>query len=401
MTAMPTWLYRFLRWCPGILGLLLRQRLYPCLLGHCGRGVLIGRHVDLINPDGISLGNQVIVNDGARLDAGSHPGPDTAIDVADGAFIGAAEIRRRLDLQGLSEEDFGESLRRQLLRQSLESLVGAPVSVSDAEVEREFRRRNEQVKLEYVLADADRFRAAIQPTEDEIKERFEAKKDAYRIPEKRVVSYVLLDRATLQPQVTVTDRDIEMHYLDRREEFRQEEEACASHILVKVKAGEEGEGHLVEAGVIRKGTNHLDLAVVDPVGVQRHQGACLGQTAKEHDASSLTHQLDCQCLRRSHGIGADDQVGAEPAGHGAHQCCQVFGEWVTNSIGAKPFRHGAPRRARLGHKRRGAACLCDSDVQAADGAGSHDDHDVAEAGCCLVMSGEHRAARFGQGGVGE
>lgn len=89
MTAMPTWVYRFLRWCPGILGLLLRQRLYPCLLGHCGRGVLIGRHVDLINPGGISLGDKVIVNDGARLDAGSRPGPDPAIDIADGAFIGA------------------------------------------------------------------------------------------------------------------------------------------------------------------------------------------------------------------------------------------------------------------------------------------------------------------------
>jgi peptidyl-prolyl cis-trans isomerase D len=162
---------------------------------------------------------------------------------SDGAFIGTEEIRRRLELQGLSEEDFEHSLRRQLLRQSLESLIGAPVSVSDAEVEREFRRRNEQVKLEYVLADADRFRAAIQPTEDQIKARFEAKKEAYRIPEKRVVSYVLLDRATLQPQVAVTDRDLEAYYQDRREEFRQEEEACASHILVKVKAGDAGEGH--------------------------------------------------------------------------------------------------------------------------------------------------------------
>ena len=161
----------------------------------------------------------------------------------DGRFIGADEIRRRLELQGLSEEDFEHSLRRQLLRDSLESLVGAPVSVSDAEVEREFRRRSEQVKLEYVLADAARFKAAIQPTEDEIKARFEAKKDTYRIPEKRVVSYVLLDRATLQPQVAVTDRDIELYYQDHREEFRQEEEACASHILVKVKGGEAPDGH--------------------------------------------------------------------------------------------------------------------------------------------------------------
>jgi peptidyl-prolyl cis-trans isomerase D len=161
----------------------------------------------------------------------------------DGRFIGTGEIRRRLELQGLSEEDFEHSLRRQLLRESLESLVGASVSVSEAEVEREFRRRTEQVKLEYVLADAARFRAAVQPTEEEVKAGFEAKKDAYRIPEKRVVSYVLLDRATLQPQVAVTDRDIELYYQDHLEEFRQEEEACASHILVKVTAGDAPEGH--------------------------------------------------------------------------------------------------------------------------------------------------------------
>jgi peptidyl-prolyl cis-trans isomerase D len=161
----------------------------------------------------------------------------------DGRFIGTAEIRRRLELQGLSEEDFELSLRRQLLRQSLEELVGSAASESDAEVEQEFRRRTEQVKIEYVLADAARYREGIQPTESEIAARFEAKKEAYRIPEKRVLSYVLLDRPTLQPQVAVTDRDIDLYYQDHREEFRQEEEACASHILIKVKAGETGEGH--------------------------------------------------------------------------------------------------------------------------------------------------------------
>jgi peptidyl-prolyl cis-trans isomerase D len=172
----------------------------------------------------------------------------------DGKFIGTAEIRRRLELQGLSEEDFERSLRRQLLRQSLESLIGAPASASDAEVEREFRRRTEQVKLEYVLADAARYRNAVQPTAEEVKARFEAKQGAYRIPEKRVVSYVLLDRAALQGQVAVTDRDLEVYYQDHREEFRQEEEACASHILVKVKAGDAGEGHPeAEAQAIAQG----------------------------------------------------------------------------------------------------------------------------------------------------
>jgi peptidyl-prolyl cis-trans isomerase D len=161
----------------------------------------------------------------------------------DGKFIGKDEIRRLLDLQGMSEADLAAALRHDLERESLERLIGAGVQPSDAEVEREFRRRTEQVRLEYVLADAARYRASVTPSEHEVKARFEAKRDAYRIPEKRVVSYVLLDRATLQPQVAVTDRELELDYQDRREDFRQDEEACASHILVKVKQGDAAEGH--------------------------------------------------------------------------------------------------------------------------------------------------------------
>jgi peptidyl-prolyl cis-trans isomerase D len=171
-----------------------------------------------------------------------------------GRFVGSAEIRRRLDLQGMSEEQFAESLRRQLLRQSLQDLVGTAATVSDAEIERELLRRSEQVKLEYVLADAARFRAQVQPSEAEIQARFAAKKDSYRIPEKRVVSYVLLDREALRQKVAVSDRDIELYYQDHREDFRQEEEACASHILVKVRQGETGEGHTdAEAQQIAQG----------------------------------------------------------------------------------------------------------------------------------------------------
>jgi peptidyl-prolyl cis-trans isomerase D len=202
----------------------------------------------------------------------------------DGKFIGTDEIRRRLELQGLTEEDFERSLRRQLLRESLESLVGTSVTVSDAEVEREFRRRAEQVRIEYVLADATRFKAAVQPTEDEIKARFEAKKDAYRIPEKRVVSYVLLDRATLQPQVAVTDRDIELYYQDHREDFRQEEEACASHILVKVKAGEAAEGHPdAEAKAIAQGLLDEVKAGADFAALARKASEDQGSAANGGD----------------------------------------------------------------------------------------------------------------------
>jgi peptidyl-prolyl cis-trans isomerase D len=165
---------------------------------------------------------------------------------SDGRFIGTAELRRRLDLAGMTEQSFAESHRRQLLRERLQGLVGDGVVVTDAEAEREFRRRTQRVQLEYVLVDAERFREEISPTEEEIVSRFEADPEEYRIPEKRVVSYVLIDSEVIRPLVTVTDRDLGLYYQDHREEFREEEESCARHILVKVAAGGGAEGHTEE-----------------------------------------------------------------------------------------------------------------------------------------------------------
>lgn len=87
---MPQIIYRLLRWCPGIIGLLLRQKLYRFVLGRCGRGVLIGRFVDLVNPRGIAIADNVILNEGSRLDAGRPDGIDgIRISLEKGVFIGA------------------------------------------------------------------------------------------------------------------------------------------------------------------------------------------------------------------------------------------------------------------------------------------------------------------------
>jgi peptidyl-prolyl cis-trans isomerase D len=161
-----------------------------------------------------------------------------------GRFLGGDEIKRRLDYKGISVEDFEEQFRNQLLRDRLEALVTDAVSVTPDEVEREFRRRNEQIKAEYVLVDAARFRPGVVVTDDEVKARLESRKDSYRIPEKRVVSYLLVDEQALRPRATVTDNEIESYFKEHADEFRQPEQACASHILVKVKSGPEAkEGH--------------------------------------------------------------------------------------------------------------------------------------------------------------
>lgn len=89
---MPSFLYILLKWCPGILGILLRQKLYHRLLKACGRNVLIGRYVDLKNPGAIVLGEGVILNDYACLDASQYVGSDAAITLGDKVFLGASSI---------------------------------------------------------------------------------------------------------------------------------------------------------------------------------------------------------------------------------------------------------------------------------------------------------------------
>ena len=84
-------LFKFARWCPGALGLWLRQRLFPRYFKTCGRKVLFGRFVDLVAPEKIELGNRVVLNNGVALDAGRAQA-NPAIILEDSVFIGTSTI---------------------------------------------------------------------------------------------------------------------------------------------------------------------------------------------------------------------------------------------------------------------------------------------------------------------
>lgn len=219
----------------------------------------------------------------------------------DGRFMGAAEIRRRLELQGVSEREFEESLRSQILAERLRSLVTDVVAVTPQEAEREFRRRNEQVKAEYVLVPADRFQPQVAVADEEVKARYEARKEDYRVPEKRVVSYLLVDAGALQARAAVTDPEIQVYYQDHADEFREEEQACASHILVKVAAAPgAGEGH-PDDKARRRALSALE---------QARAGAEFGALARKvsEDAGSASQGGDLGCFPRGRMVPEFDNV---------------------------------------------------------------------------------------------
>lgn len=74
----------------GALGLFLRRRLYPTILGACGGGVVFGRGVTLRHPHKIRLGARVVVDDNVVLDAKGET--NRGIAIGDGAFLGRNTI---------------------------------------------------------------------------------------------------------------------------------------------------------------------------------------------------------------------------------------------------------------------------------------------------------------------
>ena len=75
---------------PGALGLFLRSKLFPLLLGRTGRNVTFGTNVTLRHPHKIEIGDDVVIDDGCSLDA---KGSDNrGIQIGSGVFVGRNTI---------------------------------------------------------------------------------------------------------------------------------------------------------------------------------------------------------------------------------------------------------------------------------------------------------------------
>lgn len=75
---------------PGALGLVLRSKLYPLILGDVGRGVVFGRNMTLRHPHKIRIGDGVIIDDNVMLDAKGET--NEGIIISDNCFVGRNSI---------------------------------------------------------------------------------------------------------------------------------------------------------------------------------------------------------------------------------------------------------------------------------------------------------------------
>lgn len=151
-----------------------------------------------------------------------------------GRFIGEEryEILLRSQLPPMTKAQFEDNLRRSLMVDKLRGALTDWMTVSDAELEREFTKRNEKVKLQVVALTADRFRDQVMVTDADVASFFDTRKEQYRVGEQRKVKMLIVDRAQALPKVIVPAGDVQRYYNDNIAQYQTPEQVRASHILL-------------------------------------------------------------------------------------------------------------------------------------------------------------------------
>ena len=158
-----------------------------------------------------------------------------------GRFIGEQRYEQLLASQypPMTKGDFEGNLRRSMMIDKLRSALTNWMAVSDADLEREYKARNEKAKLQVVALTADKFRDKVTVNDADVASYYEAHKAEYRKGEQRKVRYLLLDRDLMRSRITVSPQDVEAYYNANLQQFQTPEQVRASHILLKTDGGKD------------------------------------------------------------------------------------------------------------------------------------------------------------------
>src|SRR6266581_892705 len=149
-----------------------------------------------------------------------------------GTFVGmdrySAEVQARFQL---TVPVFEELIRQGLLEEKFRKLVTDGISVGPAELQDEFRYKNEKVKLEYALIKPEDLEGKISPDEAEIRAAYDKNKSKYQVPERRVVRYALVDVNQIRQSLQVSDDMLKQQYQANIQQYQVPNRVHVEHIL--------------------------------------------------------------------------------------------------------------------------------------------------------------------------
>lgn len=188
------------------------------------------------------ISREIVLQQGRRLgvDATSEEIQEKILTVPafleEGNFF-LARYKAILRQNGLTVEEFEESVRFEIMQEKLRGLVTEYVNVSDWEAEEDYRLRNEKARIRYAVIDPASLEGKEFIALDEITAHYEENKSTYRLPEQRQIEYLLADTSRLRATFQPGDEEMQDYYRKNQSEFQVQEQVQAAHILFKT-AGE-------------------------------------------------------------------------------------------------------------------------------------------------------------------
>ena len=183
-----------------------------------------------------------------------------------GQFVGETRYKDILRMQRppMTHQEFEDNVRQSVVLEKLRIALTDWITVSDKEVDEEYHRRNEKVKLAVVSIPADKFREGLTATDEELSKYFEGNKEEFRVGERRKIKFVALDLQKMRERVGVSPQDVSRSYNQNIDQYTSPEQVRASHILLKTEGKDEAavkkQAETVLAEVKKPGADFAALA---------------------------------------------------------------------------------------------------------------------------------------------
>lgn len=168
-----------------------------------------------------------------------------------GNFIGEERYKSLLIGNRLNVEEFEKSVREDVLRNKLRTILAQTVYVSDQEVETAYREQAERAKIRYLQLPASQLADQAKVEPPEVAAYYEAHLQDFERPEQRRIQYLLVDAIQMRRGLEIPETELSAYYDDHPEEFRQEEQVRARHILIQITPERPREKALAEIQAVR------------------------------------------------------------------------------------------------------------------------------------------------------
>jgi peptidyl-prolyl cis-trans isomerase D len=152
-----------------------------------------------------------------------------------GKFVGSELYTRWVQTIGFDNAaDFEDDLARQITVDKIESAMTDSVVVSPKAAEAEYRRISENAKIRYALYPTLKDLATMTASDAEVQAYYNKNQTKYAHAEQRELRYLIADYTKLRSAIQPTEQQLRQRYDAQKEEFKSPEAAHILHILIKV-----------------------------------------------------------------------------------------------------------------------------------------------------------------------